>query len=80
MKRILFIDRDGTLVEEPHDEQVDSLDKIRFKPGVFRWLGFLREKTDFRHSRAKASSSTTYSSTLISLKTTRRPVSHRQDW
>ena len=48
MKRILFIDRDGTLVEEPHDEQVDSLDKIRFKPGVFRWLAFLREKTDFR--------------------------------
>jgi imidazoleglycerol-phosphate dehydratase/histidinol-phosphatase len=46
-KRILFIDRDGTLVEEPHDEQVDALEKIRFKPGVFRWLSFLREKTDF---------------------------------
>ena len=48
MKRILFIDRDGTLVEEPHDEQVDALEKIKFKPGVFRWLAFLREKTDFR--------------------------------
>ena len=47
MRRILFIDRDGTLVEEPHDEQVDALDKVRFKPGVFRWLAFLREKTDF---------------------------------
>ena len=47
MKRILFIDRDGTLVEEPHDEQVDALEKIKFKPGMFRWLGFLREKTDF---------------------------------
>ena len=47
MKRILFIDRDGTLVEEPHDEQVDALEKIKFKPGVFRWLGFLRKKTDF---------------------------------
>jgi len=47
-QRLLFIDRDGTLVEEPADEQVDSLDKIRFKPGVFRWLGFLREKTDFK--------------------------------
>ena len=47
MKRILFIDRDGTLVEEPQDEQVDALEKIRFKPGVFRWLSFLREKTDF---------------------------------
>jgi imidazoleglycerol-phosphate dehydratase/histidinol-phosphatase len=47
MKRILFIDRDGTLVEEPHDEQVDALQKIRFTPGVFRNLGLLRKKTDF---------------------------------
>ena len=46
MKRILFIDRDGTLVEEPHDEQVDALGKIRFTPGVMRNLGLLRSKTD----------------------------------
>jgi imidazoleglycerol-phosphate dehydratase/histidinol-phosphatase len=32
--RILFLDRDGTIVEEPPDEQVDSLDKIRLLPGV----------------------------------------------
>jgi imidazoleglycerol-phosphate dehydratase/histidinol-phosphatase len=48
MTRILFIDRDGTLVEEPHDEQVDALEKIRFTEGVFRNLGLIRKKTDFR--------------------------------
>ena len=33
--KVLFVDRDGTLIEEPPDEQVDALDKIRFMPGVF---------------------------------------------
>jgi imidazoleglycerol-phosphate dehydratase / histidinol-phosphatase len=32
--RILFLDRDGTLCEEPNDEKVDSLEKIRLLPGV----------------------------------------------
>ena len=36
--RVLFVDRDGTLIEEPPDEQVDSIEKIRFMPGVFAAL------------------------------------------
>ena len=47
MKRILFIDRDGTLIEEPADEQIDSFDKLKFVKGVFRNLSFIREKLDF---------------------------------
>ncbi|HET7809586.1 MAG TPA: bifunctional histidinol-phosphatase/imidazoleglycerol-phosphate dehydratase HisB [Steroidobacteraceae bacterium] len=36
--KVLFVDRDGTLIEEPPDEQVDSIEKIRFMPGVFEAL------------------------------------------
>lgn len=38
MKRVLFIDRDGTLIIEPPDEQIDSLEKLEYYPGVFYWL------------------------------------------
>jgi imidazoleglycerol-phosphate dehydratase/histidinol-phosphatase len=41
---ILFVDRDGTLIEEPADQQVDSLDKIRFMPGVFAALAELQRR------------------------------------
>ncbi len=47
-QRILFIDRDGTLIEEPEDEQIDSFEKLKFVEGVFRNLGFIRSKLDFR--------------------------------
>jgi imidazoleglycerol-phosphate dehydratase / histidinol-phosphatase len=40
--RVVFVDRDGTLVDEPPDEQVDSLDKIRLLPGVIPALLELR--------------------------------------
>ena len=40
-QKVLFVDRDGTLIEEPPDEQVDSLAKIRFLPGVFAALNRL---------------------------------------
>jgi imidazoleglycerol-phosphate dehydratase/histidinol-phosphatase len=39
MKKVLFIDRDGTLTLEPVDYQVDSINKREFYPGVFTYLG-----------------------------------------
>ncbi len=42
--RILFVDRDGTLIEEPPDKQVDSLEKVRFMPGVFAALAELKSR------------------------------------
>jgi imidazoleglycerol-phosphate dehydratase / histidinol-phosphatase len=44
---VLFIDHDGTLVEEPPDEQVDAVEKVRFMPGVFAALAEL-ERAGFR--------------------------------
>src|SRR5690606_17829628 len=47
MKKLLFIDRDGTLIIEPPDEQIDSLEKLEFYPGVFTWLSKIASDTDF---------------------------------
>lgn len=47
MKKVLFIDRDGTILREPADEQIDSFEKFRFLPGVINNLSFLRKKLDY---------------------------------
>lgn len=47
-QKILFIDRDGTLIEEPEDEQIDSFAKLKFVKGVFKNLGFIRKNLDFK--------------------------------
>ncbi len=47
-KKVLFIDRDGTIiVEPPVTFQVDSIDQIEFLPSVLRNLHFIRQKLDF---------------------------------
>lgn len=47
MRKILFMDRDGTLIKEPEDQQIDSLDKLEFIPGVFRVLYQLINQFDY---------------------------------
>ena len=47
MKRVLFIDRDGTIIREPEDEQIDAFEKLHFVPGAISSLAFLRQHTDY---------------------------------
>ena len=46
-KKALFIDRDGTIIREPADEQIDAFEKLSFLPGTFRALSTIRELTDY---------------------------------
>jgi len=48
MKRILFIDRDGTLIKEaPPSYQIDSWEKLEFYPDVFRYMSRIAEELDY---------------------------------
>jgi imidazoleglycerol-phosphate dehydratase/histidinol-phosphatase len=47
MKKVLFIDRDGTIITEPEDEQVDSIEKFRFNSGAITGLARIARETDY---------------------------------
>ncbi len=47
MKKILFIDRDGTIIKETADEQIDSFEKLVFYPKVFQWLARIAQELDY---------------------------------
>ncbi|MFK7782077.1 bifunctional histidinol-phosphatase/imidazoleglycerol-phosphate dehydratase HisB [Psychroserpens sp.] len=47
MKRVLFIDRDGTLIKEPADEQIDTFDKLEFYPKIFQYLSKISNELNF---------------------------------
>ncbi|WP_338839358.1 bifunctional histidinol-phosphatase/imidazoleglycerol-phosphate dehydratase HisB [Flavobacterium ginsenosidimutans] len=47
MKKVLFIDRDGTIVLEPENLQLDSLDKLEFYPKAFQYLAKIASELDY---------------------------------
>ncbi|MBK7709664.1 MAG: bifunctional histidinol-phosphatase/imidazoleglycerol-phosphate dehydratase HisB [Bacteroidales bacterium] len=47
MKKVLFIDRDGTIIAEPEDEQVDSFEKMVFLPSAITCLSKIAKETDY---------------------------------
>ena len=46
-RKVLFIDRDGTMIKEPEDQQVDAFEKIYFYPKVFTYLGKIAKELDY---------------------------------
>jgi imidazoleglycerol-phosphate dehydratase/histidinol-phosphatase len=47
MKKVLFIDRDGTMIKEPLDEQIDAFEKLIFYPKAFTYLGKIAKELDY---------------------------------
>jgi imidazoleglycerol-phosphate dehydratase/histidinol-phosphatase len=47
MKKVLFIDRDGTMIKEPLDEQIDAFEKLTFYPKAFTYLGKIAKELDY---------------------------------
>jgi len=46
-QKILFVDRDGTMITEPVDEQIDSFDKLEFYPGALQYLPKIAAELDY---------------------------------
>src|SRR5476649_371595 len=47
LQKILFVDRDGTMITEPADEQIDSFAKLEFYPGALQYLPRIAAELDF---------------------------------
>lgn len=48
MMKVLFIDRDGTMIKEPSDEQIDSFDKLEFYPKALTYLAKIAKELDYQ--------------------------------
>ena len=46
--KVLFIDRDGTIIKEPSDEQIDSFDKLELYPKALTYLAKIAEELDYK--------------------------------
>src|SRR6201996_340795 len=47
LQKILFVDRDGTMIKEPADEQIDSFEKLEFYPGALQYLPKIAAELDY---------------------------------
>ncbi len=47
LQKLLFVDRDGTMIKEPEDEQIDSFEKLEFYPGAIEYLSKIATELDY---------------------------------